>query len=54
MKKYGYVRVSTKDQNIQRQILAMKEEGIDDKNIYTDQISGKNFNRPQYNKLIKK
>lgn len=54
MKKYGYIRVSTKEQNLERQILAMKEEGIEDKNIYADQMSGKNFDRPQYNKLKKK
>lgn len=54
MKKYGYVRVSTKEQNLDRQIVVMREENIEEKNIYLEQISGKNFDRPQYNKLIKK
>lgn len=54
MRKYGYVRVSTKEQNLERQILAMKEEKIEDKNVYADQISGKNFDRPKYNRLIRK
>lgn len=54
MKKYGYVRVSTREQNLERQILAMKEEGIEDKNIYADQMSGKDFGRPKYNRLMKK
>lgn len=54
MKKYGYVRVSTREQNLERQILAMKEEGIEDKNIYADQMSGKDFDRPKYNRLMKK
>ncbi len=54
MKKYGYVRVSTREQNLERQIRVMKEEGVDGKNIYSDQMSGKDFNRPQYNKLLKK
>lgn len=54
MKKYGYVRVSIREQNLERQILAMKEEGIEDKNIYADQMSGKDFDRPKYNRLMKK
>lgn len=54
MTKYGYVRVSTKEQNLDRQILAMKKEGIKEKDIYADRISGKNFNRPQYNRMVKK
>ena len=54
MKKYGYVRVSTREQNLERQILAMKEEGIEDKNIYAAQMSGKDFDRPKYNRLMKK
>lgn len=54
MKKYGYIRVSTKEQNLERQILTMKNEGIEDKNIYSDQMSGKDFDRPEYNKLIRK
>lgn len=52
VKKYGYVRVSSKDQNETRQIIAMKENGIMDNNIFVDKISGKNFDRPEYNRLI--
>ncbi len=51
---YGYVRVSTKDQNEDRQLDAMKEKEVSDKNIYVDKISGKDFHRPQYQKMIKK
>lgn len=52
--KYGYVRVSSKDQNIDRQIVAMKAECICDKNIFIDRQSGKDFQRPQYQKMLKK
>lgn len=52
--KYGYVRVSTKDQNIHRQLTAMEEENIDRKNIYTDKASGKDFNRRRYRSLLRK
>ena len=51
---YGYVRVSSKDQCEDRQLLALKEFGVVEGNIYTDKISGKNFNRPQYHRLMKK
>ena len=51
---YGYVRVSTREQNEERQVIAMHEFGIEDKLIYTDKQSGKNFERPQYKKLLKK
>lgn len=54
MKKYGYIRVSTKEQNLERQIVAMKNEGIEDIRIFSDQVSGNDFNRPQYNRLVKK
>ena len=54
MRKIGYCRVSTKEQNLDRQISAMKKEGVEEKYIYADQISGKNFARPQYRKMIKK
>ena len=53
-KKYGYVRVSTKEQNIDRQMVAMDEVGIPSKDIFIDKISGKNFIRPAYKKLIRK
>ena len=51
---YGYVRVSTKDQNEDRQIFALKNFGVAEKNIFIDKQSGKNFNRPQYKILIEK
>jgi len=51
---YGYVRVSTKEQNEDRQIFALKDFGVAEKNIFIDKHSGKNFNRPQYKNLIKK
>lgn len=51
---YGYARVSSKDQCEDRQLLALKEFGVVERNIYTDKISGKNFNRPQYHRLMKK
>lgn len=54
MKKYGYIRVSSKDQNIYRQLNAILEENIEEKNIYIDKISGKDFNREKYKKLYKK
>lgn len=51
---YGYARVSTKDQNEDRQLIALREEGVTNKNIYLDKISGKNFDRPKYKRLVKK
>ena len=54
MQIYGYVRVSTKDQHSDRQFFALSESGIIAKNIYTDKISGKDFERPHYKKLLKK
>lgn len=51
---YGYIRVSAKDQNEERQLIAMKEFGIEQKSIYIDKQSGKDFNRPQYRKLIRR
>ena len=53
-KTYGYVRVSSKDQNEDRQMIAMKQFGVDRCSIYLDKQSGKNFNRPQYCRLLKK
>lgn len=54
MMDYGYARVSTKEQNEERQLLALREFGIGEKNIYVDKQSGKDFERPQYKKLLKK
>ena len=51
---YGYIRVSSKDQCEDRQWLALKQFDIPRKNIYVDKVSGKNFDRPQYNLLVKK
>lgn len=51
---YGYIRVSTKEQNEDRQLMALKELNIPHKNIFTDRQSGKDFNRPMYQKLVKK
>lgn len=51
---YGYVRVSTKEQNEDRQLLALRDFAVLEKNIYMDKLSGKDFNRPQYRKLLKK
>ena len=52
MKKiFGYVRVSAKDQNEARQMAALKQMNVPAKNIYLDRLSGKNFNRPMYQKL---
>lgn len=51
---YGYVRVSSAEQNEIRQIIALKTAGIEEDNIFVDKQSGKDFNRPRYKKLIKK
>lgn len=50
-KEFGYCRVSTKDQNEDRQVEAMMEQGINDRDIFVDKQSGKNFDRPQYQAL---
>ena len=51
---YGYIRVSSKEQNEARQLDALHEQGIADSNIYLDKQSGKDFNRPKYKTLYKK
>ncbi len=51
---YGYIRVSSHDQNEDRQLLALREVGILRKAIYLDKRSGKDFKRPQYQKLLRK
>ena len=51
---YGYVRVSAKDQNEDRQIIAMRKVGVSEKNIYMDKQSGKDFKRKQYKRLVRK
>lgn len=54
IKIYGYVRVSSTDQNEERQMVALAEAGVSEKNIFMDKQSGKSFDRPQYKKLVKK
>ena len=51
---YGYIRVSSKDQNDDRQRIAMHEAGISDKHIFMDKQSGKDFTRPGWQRLLKK
>ncbi len=51
---YGYVRVSTKEQNEDRQLFALEKFPVPSEQIYMDKLSGKDFNRPQYQKLIRK
>ena len=51
---YGYARVSTKEQNEQRQIVALEEFGLDRKQIFTDKQSGKDFERTNYRKLVRR
>ena len=51
---YGYVRVSTKEQNEARQMIAMREFGIDESCIYIDKQSGRDFDRPKYKKLLRR
>lgn len=51
---YGYARVYTKEQNEQRQIVALEEFGLDRKHIFTDKQSGKDFERTNYRKLVRR
>ncbi|MCI9421966.1 recombinase family protein [Lachnospiraceae bacterium WCA-9-b2] len=51
---YGYVRVSSREQNEDRQMLALNEREVPEKNIYIDKQSGKDFKRPMYNRMLKK
>lgn len=51
---YGYVRVSTREQNESRQMIALKEFPVQEEKIFIDKQSGKDFNRPAYKKLLKK
>ena len=54
MSVYGYIRGSSKDQKADRQQIALKEFGVELRNIYIDKQSGKDFNRPQYKKMLRK
>lgn len=49
---YGYARVSTKEQNELRQLIALREFGLTDRAIFVDKQSGKDFDRPQYKRLV--
>ena len=51
---FGYIRVSSRDQNEDRQLIALKKLEISEKNIFIDQQSGKDFKRPQYRKMVRK
>ena len=51
---YGYIRVSSQDQNEDRQLIAMKEKLVPASNLFVDKQSGKDFERPQYKKMVKK
>lgn len=53
-KTYGYIRISSRDQNVDRQRIAMREFGIPDCRLYIDKQSGKDFERPGYQELIRK
>ena len=52
MNTFGYVRVSSQDQNEDRQMIAMREIGVQDSMIFLDKQSGKDFNRPQYQEMV--
>lgn len=54
MDTWGYVRVSSNDQNEERQLMALEEVGVESDNIYVDKQSGKDFNRPGYSTLVMK
>lgn len=54
MGKYGYIRVSTKEQNIDRQLIALEPLGIKSKDLFVDMQSGKDFKRPAYKRLLRK
>ena len=51
---YGYVRVSSRGQNEARQLLAMRQFGVAEERMYLDRQSGKDFNRPQYRRLVRR
>ena len=51
---YGYIRVSTREQNEQRQLIAMQELGISENRIYMDKQSGKDFERKNYKRMVRK
>ena len=50
---YGYIRVSTREQNEDRQYIALRQVPVPEKNIFMDKLSGKDFNRPRYQRLVR-
>ena len=54
MEIFGYFRVSGTDQNEERQMIALRQVGVQDENIYMEKMSGKDFDRPQYKKIVKR
>ena len=54
MEVYGYARVSTREQKEDRQMIALTEHSVDEKNIFVDKQSGQDFNRPHYRKMLRK
>lgn len=54
MCKYGYIRVSTREQNEDRQVIALTEAGVNQEQLYMDKQSGKDFNRKQYKRMVRK
>ena len=53
-KSYGYVRISSVDQNEDRQLVIMRDEGVPEENIFVDKKSGKDFDRPEYKRLVRR
>ena len=51
---YGYVRVSSADQNEERQLIALREQGVPEENLFIDRQSGENFERPKYKRLVRR
>ena len=51
---YGYIRVSTREQNEDRQLIALREMAVPEANLFIDKQSGKDFDRPQYQRLVRR
>ena len=54
MSVYGYMRISCRDQNEERQLIALRQVGVHERNIYLDKQSGRDFEREQYKKLLRR
>ena len=52
--RYGYARVSSREQNTNRQLVALKNAGVEGSNVFIDKQSGKDFDRPQYKRLLRR